>query len=264
MAGSTRPVQAPRQRGGGPAKRPPAPGARRAASRRRLYLGALGVAALCAVTLIVASLVSGNGGKGSATGGTVTGKLATAALLKGIPQRGTTLGSPTAPYKLVEYADFQCPYCGIWARDVFPAVVRDYVRPGNVQVEFRGLVIVGPDSETALKTALGSAPQNRFWNVDDLLYRNQGTENTGWVTEPLLASILGSVPGLDVARATAASKGPAVAARIDTSARLASLDGVSGTPTFMFGPVGGTMQPLDVGSLDVSSFRAAIDAAMNG
>ena len=49
------------------------------------------------------------------------------------------LGSPDAPVTLVEYADLQCPFCAEWARGTFPAIVDEYVRPGQVRIEFRGL-----------------------------------------------------------------------------------------------------------------------------
>ncbi len=78
--------------------------------------------------------------------------------------------------------------------------MREYVRPGKLRLEFRGLAFVGSDSATALRTALAAGRQNRLWNVVDLLYRNQGTENTGWVTESLLRSVGEATPGLDVGR----------------------------------------------------------------
>ena len=103
-------------------------------------------------------------------------------MLDGIPQRGNLLGSATAPIRLVEYADPQCPYCAQYARDVFPILVREYVRAGKVEMEFRGLWFLGPDSGSALSTASAAGAENRFWNVLDLLYRNQGPENA-WVSD---------------------------------------------------------------------------------
>jgi protein-disulfide isomerase len=236
----------------------------RFSSRRRLII-ALAAAAVLAAALIGAGLLTGGGGKGGAgSGGAVVGGAATAKLLAGIPQQGTTLGSPNAPYTLAEYADLQCPYCGVWARDVLPAVVRDYVRPGNVKIEFRGLAFVGSDSLTALETALGAVSQNRFWNVLDLLFRNQGSENTGWVTDSLVRSVLRAVPGLDAAQVLAERDGSAVTARVSSAAQLAALAAVNSTPTFELGLTGGSLQRLDFGSLDVSSFTAALDAAMSG
>ena len=173
-------VQAPRTRPAGARKRPAATAPR---SRKSLYLSALGVAAAAAAILIAVSVTSGRSGSASSAPATLSGAAETAALLRGIPQHGTTLGSPNAPIRLVEYADLQCVYCGAWARDVFPTLVRRYVRTGKVQLEFRGLAFVGDDSRVGLRTALAAAQQNRLWNVAELLYRNQGAENSGWIND---------------------------------------------------------------------------------
>ena len=70
------------------------------------------------------------------------------------PRTGTAIGSPDAPVTLVEFADLQCPFCAQWATDAFPDLVEEYVRPGRLRIEFRGLAFIGPDSEKALRAAL--------------------------------------------------------------------------------------------------------------
>lgn len=186
----------------------------------------------------------------------------TAALLGGIPQHGNVLGSPAAPVRLVEYADPQCPYCAVYARDVLPTLIRDYVRPGKVQLVFRGLWFLGPDSGTALRTAVAAGAQNRFWNVLELLYRNQGPENA-WVTDELLRAIVAGA-GADTARVFAARDGAPVAATIDAWAARAQADGVNGVPTFFFGRRGGTLEPLTLTAIAPPEFRAALDGALQG
>ncbi len=101
---------------------------------------------------------------------------ATARLLDGIPQEGAVLGRPDAPATLVEDGDVQCPYCAAWASGALPELVRDYVRPGKLRIEFRGLAFVGPESDTGLRAALAAGEQRKLWNVVDLLYQNQGPE----------------------------------------------------------------------------------------
>ena len=115
-------------------------------------------------------------------------------LLRGIPQDGIALGWPKAPVTLVEFADLQCPYCARWARDAFPTIVDEYVRPGRVRLVFRGLAFVGPESDTALRATLAAGEQDRLWNVVHVLYANQGPENAGWVTNDLLRGVGGSCP----------------------------------------------------------------------
>jgi len=249
-----RPVQAPRKRVD--ASRSPR------LSRRSLYLIAVGVAGGLAALLITLSLVGGK--SGGSTSSAVAGGHETEALLAGIPQSGTTLGSPNAPVKLVEYADLQCPYCGVWARDVFPAIVRQYVRTGKLQIEYRGMAFVGDDSVKALRTALATAPQGRFWHTTDLFFRNQGTENTGWVSDSLVSGVLAAVPGLDTARAVSERDSAAVTSLLQRSQSQAQAAGVSSTPSFEIGVKGGPLNRIAVEALDVPTFKAIIDDHLAG
>ncbi|HSB38710.1 MAG TPA: thioredoxin domain-containing protein [Gaiellaceae bacterium] len=234
-------------------------------SPQRLYAYALAFAALVGALLIGLSLISAHRdstptpASSPSTSG-VLGASQTAALLGGIPQRGNVLGSPTAPVRLIEYADPQCPYCAVYARDVLPTLIRDYVRPGKVQLVFRGLWFLGRDSGIALSTATAAGQQNRFWNVMELLYRNQGPENA-WVNDPLLRSIV-TAAGADADRAFAARKGPAVLSKIDRWSALAQAEGVNGVPAFFYGRRGGQLNRLALTAIAVPEFRAALDGAL--
>ncbi len=148
---------------------------------RRLLLGALAAAVAITLALVAANLLAGRSG-GASTLESVAGGADTAQLLAGIPQAGAVLGSPTAPVTLVEYADLQCPYCAVWAREVLPAVVGEHVRTGRLRIVFRGLAFIGPESETALRTALAAGGQGKLWNVVELLYR-AWTPSACWRTE---------------------------------------------------------------------------------
>ena len=120
-------------------------------SKNLLLVGVLVVAAGLAAALIAVSVT---GAKDEPAAGAVHGVEATEALLQGIPQNGNVLGKPDAPVTIVEYADYQCPYCARWALDTLPAIVDEYVRPGKVQIVFQGIAILGEDSVTALQTAV--------------------------------------------------------------------------------------------------------------
>ncbi|MGH3023955.1 MAG: DsbA family protein [Gaiellaceae bacterium] len=183
-------------------------------------------------------------------------------LLAGIPQQGAALGSPTAPVTLVEYADLQCPYCAEWAHETLPILVSDYVRTGKLRIVFRGLAFIGPDSETALRTALAAGDQNHLWDVVDGLYAYQGHENAGWVTEGLLDQLLAAVPGLDRERAQAERDAPWVEGEIAEAAAAAERAGVTGTPAFELGPTGGRLELAEIRSLGPEGIRPAIDALL--
>ena len=184
-------------------------------------------------------------------------------LLQGIPQDGAVLGRPDAPVTLVEYADLQCPYCAEWALGTLPELVRDYVRSVTLRVEFRGLAFIGPDSDIALRAALAAGRQDRLWDVVELLYSNQGVENSGWVSEELIDRIAGSVPGLDQDRFDADKDFDALSADMARAQRQAQAAGVGGTPAFELGPTGSAPKTLAVTSLAPDQFAAAIEALLD-
>jgi protein-disulfide isomerase len=231
-------------------------------SRRRLLTGSAAAALLVAGALAAALSLSSGASKTPTT--TPAGAARIAALLQGIPQQGEALGSPAAPVTLIEFADPQCPYCARWASSALPAIVDRYVRTGKVRIVFDGLAFVGPDSATALRTALAAGRQNRLWNVIELLFENQGVENTGWVSDSLLQSIAKAVPGLDGKRLLEERSSSAVDSAISQAEALARKAGVSSTPTFAVGRTGGTLRVVQPQTLDPSGLTPSLDAALEG
>jgi protein-disulfide isomerase len=239
---------------------------------------AVGIAAVgIAVALILVSVV-GSGGKKATpttapatTGGastsstptpavTVTGAAATTRLLQGIPQKLNVLGNLKAPVTMVEFADLQCPFCREFALNALPTLVREYVRSGKVKLVFSGIAFLGPDSEAALRATYAAGLQGRLWNYLDLLYRNQGAENSGWVTDDLLRAVGKAIPGVDVGTLMAARQTAEVDTAIQATQQQASSAHVNSTPTFFVGPTGGTLQQLNVSELTAQAFRPALDA----
>jgi protein-disulfide isomerase len=226
--------------------------------RKPLYIGALGVAAAIAAVLIAVSVLGG-GGKGKTS--TVSGVSAAKALFAGIPQSGNAVGSRRAPVTLVEYADPQCPFCAEWDRNALPVIVKRYVRPGRVRIEYRGLAFIGSDSTTALAATLAAGRQDKFWQAIDLLYKNQGGENSGWVSDSLLHSVA-RVLGLDLGKFDADRASPAVSRTIDRFGIQARTAGVSSTPTFFVGKTGTAPTRVEVTSLDAAGITPALDRAL--
>lgn len=225
--------------------------------RAWLYGGLAGIAVAVAVVLIVVNLT---GGESKSSSPAAVDGSATAALLAGIPQDGISLGSPDAPVVLVEFADLQCPFCGEYAIDALPAIVEEYVRPGKVKLVFTGLAFIGPDSETALRATYAAGLQGKLWNYLDLLYRNQGPENSGWVTDGLLRAVGESIPGLDVGALMAARQSQEVDSAIAAMQQQARNARVDSTPTFFAGKTGGTLEQVAVSSLTADAFRPTLDA----
>lgn len=184
------------------------------------------------------------------------------ALLTGIPQRGTELGSARAPVTIYEYADLQCPICADFSRTVLPEIVSRYVRPGRVRLVFRNLTFLGPDSVRAGQAAAAAGRQNRMWNFAEVFYYEQGQENTGYATDEFLRGIGSQVPGLDVAKMMADRGSAGVQAELDAATADARAAGVKGTPSFTIAR--GRAKPVPLEARSVAEMESAIDAALAG
>jgi protein-disulfide isomerase len=251
---------------GGPSTSRPSPAsATRLTPARTLLLG-LVVALVVAGALIGLSLAGSGSSPKSSPPTTVSGAAATNVLFRGIPQSGNVLGQMNAPATLVEFAEPQCPYCGAWARETLPTIVRDYVRNGKLKVVFHGISFIRPtsDSERALGALAAAGTQGRQFQLLDLLYRNQGEEGTGWITDDLLRSLGAAVPGLDVERMLAERSSAATKATIRKAASAATqaMGSHLTTPTFLAGPSGGTLAPMPISRVDQlgpDGFRPVLD-----
>lgn len=242
----------------------PKPKAARGGRNRNLVI-ALAVAGVVAVVLIAGSILLSrdNGGNGAATGTTSTGgSAAPVALVTGIPQKNTVLGNPAAKVRMLQFEDIQCPICKEYNDGALPAIIDEYVRPGKVKLDFRGLDFLGPDSVKALRISLAAGFQNKLWEVVGLFYENQGPENSGWVTDTLVNEILAQVPGLDAAKVKADAATSAVTSEIAAIRAQGDKLGVRGTPTFFLGIGTTPLYQIEPRSFDPSEFSLALDDAL--
>ena len=231
-------------------------------SSRHRFVAVLAVALALAGILILASQISA---KGTGTAGAPSvGREAETSPFAGIPQRGRMLGSSRAPVTLIEYADLQCPYCGVWARETLPVLVDRYVRTGKLRLVFNGLAFVGRDSDTALRSAVVAGRHNRLWDVVHAFYERQGTENTGWVTDDLIREIGDRAPGLEGDELLAERWDDSVDRELRRAAAAAQTAGVNSTPSFQIGPTGGQLRLVQVTSLGPEGIKPAIEAALAG
>lgn len=90
-----------------------------------------------------------------------------------------SIGSPTADLIVVEYADFQCPYCKQFAVGPEQQLRQEYLRSGNVRFAFRHLAFIGPESLAAAQASECAQEQGGFWDYHDRLFEEQGAENSG-------------------------------------------------------------------------------------
>jgi protein-disulfide isomerase len=231
--------------------------------RRARRLRMLGIAGAAVVVVVVGAIIissSGGGNKGGKQTGAASGASTVQSMFAGIPQSGLTLGKSSAPVTVVEFADLQCPFCKEAAAGIYPDVVAKYVKTGNVKMEYRTFAILGDDSVTAAKAAVEAGNEGHAWEFIDLWYKNQGEENSGYVTDAFITRIASGVPGLNPAKVVAASHSGDTAP-LQTANTEAQKYGVSSTPTFLVGKTGGTLQKVNVSDpTNPSELEAAINS----
>jgi protein-disulfide isomerase len=181
--------------------------------------------------------------------------------LGGIQQRGMVLGEPSARVALVEFGDLQCPVCKGFAEDVLPQVIESKVRSGEARLEFRNFTIIGEESVDAAAAALAAGGQGRGWSFVELFYRNQGFENSGYVSDDFLTEIARAAGVPDLERWNRARQSQRTLDRVAAESGEAEALGFSGTPSFAVdGPAAGRPQTLGTPSSS-ADLEAAIDEA---
>ncbi|TML69704.1 MAG: Na+/H+ antiporter NhaA [Actinobacteria bacterium] len=163
------------------------------------------------------------------------------------PERDHIRGPLDAPVTVVEYGDFECPYCGR-AEPVMRELLRDF---GDVRYVWRHLPLndVHPNTQLAAEAAEAAADQGAFWEMYDLLLEHQDALRPGDLMD--YAEQL----GLDAERFAKALREHTGASRIAEDVDSADLSGVSGTPTFF---VNGRRH---YGAYDIATLSAAVRAA---
>jgi protein-disulfide isomerase len=233
---------------------------KKARRKRRLWQFGAGAVALIALIVVIV-VVSSSGGSGDTKVTTQEGRQATD-LFQGLAQSGTQLGNPQAKVTLIEFADLQCPFCKQYTATVFPQLVERYVKPGKLKMEWRNLTFIGPDSVTAARAAIASGAQSKPWTFTDVFYKNQGTENTGYVTDKFIENIA-SAAGIDVNKLKADMSAAFVEQTLGEAQNQANEFKINSTPSFLIQIGKGQPQKLNYKDFKVEEFSKPIDEALS-
>ncbi|MER7517023.1 DsbA family protein [Streptomyces sp. NPDC126499] len=163
------------------------------------------------------------------------------------------LGRADAPVVLIEYADFKCGYCGKFARDTEPELVKKYVDTGTLRIEWRNFPIFGEESEAAARASWAAGQQGRFWEFHKAAYA-PGAKEKGFGTERLTA--LAKEAGVpDLARFARDADSAAARESVRRDQEQGYSLGATSTPSFLVNgrPIAGA-QPME-------TFTEAIEAA---
>jgi protein-disulfide isomerase len=236
-----------------------------AAQRKRLIqLGA--VAGVVVVIIVIILVATGGGSKGAPAPKSAAANSALATvttMLQGIPQKGNALGNPNAPVTMQYFGDLECPFCKQFTVSTLPTIIQKYVRTGKLKLEYRSMETATRNPEifrTQQIAAYAAGKQNLAWYFIELFYHEQGEEDSGYVTESYLQGLAAQVPGLNLSSWSQARNDPAFANQVISDAQAATQNGFTGTPSFLLGKSGGTLQKFESASLtEAGPFEAAIE-----
>jgi protein-disulfide isomerase len=215
------------------------------------FLPFLIIAALLIAVVVVVGLLWRSSKPGPGTNSTNNGSEPPGA------QPPHVRGNPNAPVILEEFADFECPSCGVY----YPELKKIETEFGErLRVVFRERPLV-PTHEHALiaaQAAEAAGLQNRFWEMHDKLYENQKTWAAAKDVVPMFVDYAKQI-GLDADRFMRDLNGEVVAARIFQDGKRAHALGVNGTPTFFVNGKEATGE-----SWKPDGLRAMINQALSG
>lgn len=166
-------------------------------------------------------------------------------------------GAKTARVAVLEYSDFQCPYCRRFARDTLPMIRDRYIRSGKLVLAFQHFPLerIHPLALSSAAAADCAGRQGKFWAMHDLLFGDPERLDRVAIAEYV------SVIGLDQGHFLSCTQN--VTESLRKTALVAQALAISGTPTFLIGP----LQPDGLvkvtlrlsGSISFDQFKAAVD-----
>ncbi len=177
-------------------------------------------------------------------------------LLQGEP----TLGRQDAPVTIVEFSDYQCPYCRLFQQTVLPELKSEFIDQGLVRFIHKDLPLpYHPQAEGSAFIARCAERQNAFWTIHDALYAEQNCLSCKG------PATIGINAGLDERQLQSCLQDPMVADTVRSNRSEAKLHGIRSTPTFV---IGATIDPnrhrgtIVEGALPWPDFRALILAEL--
>ena len=161
-------------------------------------------------------------------------------------------GDPDAPVTIIEFADFQCPYCGRFFAQTEPQIDKAYLQSGKVRFGYFDFAFLGQESNWAAEAAECAADQNKFWEYHDMLYSSQAGENQGAFNKDNLKKFAKDLK-LDTSAFNNCFDSGKYTQLIQDDSNTASSIGVRSTPTFLING-----QPL-IGAQPFEAFQRVID-----
>ena len=191
---------------------------------------------------------------------TQTAPAATAGTIKPVSASDFTQGNPNAKVVMIEYADYQCPFCGRFFSQTVQPIETSYVNTGKVEFVYRDFAFLGPESQKASEAASCANDQGKYWQYHDYLFTHQNGEDQGAFADKNLEAFAQTL-GLNASQFnTCLESGKYTQAVKDSTAEGTSI-GVNGTP-HSFILVDGKVVSEVNGAYPLSDVTAKLDAAL--
>jgi protein-disulfide isomerase len=175
-----------------------------------------------------------------------------------------TKGNKNAKVTLVEFSEFQCPFCGRHVRDTYPQIDKEYIQTGKVKFVFRDLPLesIHKNAFKAAEAAHCAGEQNKYWEMHDRLFANQNS------LEPAMLTAHAQAVGVDTTKFQTCLDSGKYAAAIRKDIAEANKYGITGTPTSVIGltqPGEPKIKVLKVirGAQSIAAFKEALDSVLN-
>ncbi len=169
-------------------------------------------------------------------------------------------GDPNAEVLMIEFADFQCPFCKSYVQNTEPQILREYVETGLVRVIYKHFPIpIHKNAPLAGAVAECAGQQGKFWEMHDRLFATQG-EWSGQSDPQSIFDELAQEIGLDMEAYQACLDDPQVMDKITSDFDAGRRVGIRGTPNFIV--LKGDRGQLIPGALPYEQFKQVLDAAL--
>ncbi len=169
------------------------------------------------------------------------------------------IGNANAKLTIVEFFDYQCPFCKQVEQQVLPQLIANYVATGKARIVFKDFQFLGSDSQTAgmAARAVWEVAPGKFQAWHEAMFVNQDNENGGWGSKADILALTKSL-GIDSARVDQLMTQNATAYQkeMDADKSEGAMSGVNGTPAFIIG------KQLVPGAQSYDVVAAAVEAAI--
>ena len=173
---------------------------------------------------------------------------------------GNAMGNPDAPVRITEYSDYRCSHCGAFALETEPLLEKAFIETDKVYFVSRsvGDLLGSAPSVLATEASYCAAEQNKYWEIHDLVFSNQGTTITQSILEKWAKTV-----GVEMGDFKACMSDNRYDDRIAQDRIDAEAEGISGTPSFVVSYMvnGEEVKQLMPGNYPLDSFEQTISQA---